>query len=585
MTDIILKQGTGVPSDTDLEVAEVAIDNSTGDMYTKLADGSVKQLNPEGGPTDWSEIENKPSEFPPASHNHDGVYQPVGDYISEAPNDGEEYARKNEGWVKLQDHNYTGADAVKITGDQSAAGHKTWTGLATFGQRVAFRDSVNGDTSANFGEDVTARSFIRSGGTSDQYLMADGSVSVGSSSNTLEGTWAYNASTAGNGEWTSRNADWLTITTVTLHKSDASGYEHNFVLMNAGDVMFIQAPTGGGEFNIVEKTVSGDTTIFTIDPIASYGLFPSAGDSTQINFIPQVSAGSNVTIGPNPPDPALEGMQWLEVPATPGQEATMWVHDGAKWLQHPGGKDGKDGADGLDGLWTDNGDGSITYQNATIAGYGMSLTGDQYINAANPDDSGGFTQWTNTSGSMSIGMAGEAANKLLIFDRKEGHVAADYTGGASGGWEFWANNQERMTINGDGDVSFKNATMSQSSTAVQAYLIQSNNAGCTLYSGVDGADTGLLGTSTGHSIAFMTNNVKHMTMDVNGRVDITGSLYVNGTPKISTVDLIKAFSKLRDAVKDEETVESLKESITNWIGGMIEEWESMQSPATQEIEK
>ena len=59
-------------------------------MYTKLADGSVKQLNPAGGPTDWSEIENKPSEFSPASHNHDGVYQPVGDYIGDAPNDGDE---------------------------------------------------------------------------------------------------------------------------------------------------------------------------------------------------------------------------------------------------------------------------------------------------------------------------------------------------------------------------------------------------------------------------------------------------------------------------------------------------------------
>ena len=40
--------------------------------------------------------------------------------------------------------------------------------------------------------------------------------------------------------------------------------------------------------------------------------------------------------------------------------------------------------------------------------------------------------------------------------------------------------------------------------------------------------------------------------------------------------MIKAFSKLRDAVKDETTVESLKESITNVIGGLIEEWESMQ---------
>ena len=87
------------------------------------------------------------------------------------------------------------------------------------------------------------------------------------------------------------------------------------------------------------------------------------------------------------------------------------------------------------------------------------------------------------------------------------------------------------------------------------------------------------------SMRLVTSNKERMIIDANGRVDITGSLYVNGTPKIGTVDLIKAFSKLRDAVKDEETVESLKESITNCIGGLIEEWEAMQSPATQEIEQ
>lgn len=86
------------------------------------------------------------------------------------------------------------------------------------------------------------------------------------------------------------------------------------------------------------------------------------------------------------------------------------------------------------------------------------------------------------------------------------------------------------------------------------------------------------------SVGSDANPTKQMSIDYNGRVDITGSLYVNGTPKIGTVDMIKAFSKLRDAVKDEETVESLKESITNCIGGLIEEWESMQSPATQEID-
>ena len=75
-----------------------------------------------------------------------------------------------------------------------------------------------------------------------------------------------------------------------------------------------------------------------------------------------------------------------------------------------------------------------------------------------------------------------------------------------------------------------------------------------------------------------------MQLDNSGNLYAYGNIYKqNGTPVMATSDMVKAFSKLRDAVKDEETVESLKESITNCIGGLIEEWESMQSPATQEI--
>jgi hypothetical protein len=60
----------------------------------------------------------------------------------------------------------------------------------------------------------------------------------------------------------------------------------------------------------------------------------------------------------------------MEVPAGSG-DATMWIYDGANWLQQPGGKDGADGADGTDGsdgLWTDNGGGSISYDGAVMVG-------------------------------------------------------------------------------------------------------------------------------------------------------------------------------------------------------------------------
>jgi hypothetical protein len=112
--------------------------------------------------------------------------------------------------------------------------------------------------------------------------------------------------------------------------------------------------------------VRANDCVFTVNAISSYGTFPSSGDAARVNFIPQASSGSSVHIGPNPPDPALEGQQWMEVPAD--GEATMWIYDGANWLQQPGGKDGADGADGVDGLWTDNGGGSISYDGAVMVG-------------------------------------------------------------------------------------------------------------------------------------------------------------------------------------------------------------------------
>ena len=293
MTKIVLKHGAGVPAGSDLEVAEVAIDNVSGAMYTKLADDSVKHLNPEGVTVEWDDVTGKPSSFPPSTHNHNGVYQPVGDYIEDADgsasNDGHEYARKNGGWVKLEDHLYNGHDAVKITGDQSAAGKKTWTDDATFGDVVNFRERVHGDTTANFTTSVSSAAFIKTDGTADQFLMADGSVSGGGVSTNLEGVWAYNASDAEVASFTTRNADWATATTITVHKEDGSGFEHNFALMNEGDVIFIQAPSGGAEYSVVEKTPASDTCAFTVNVVSYYGTFPTAGDESQINFIPQVS--------------------------------------------------------------------------------------------------------------------------------------------------------------------------------------------------------------------------------------------------------------------------------------------------------
>ena len=52
----------------------------------------------------------------------------------------------------------------------------------------------------------------------------------------------------------------------------------------------------------------------------------------------------------------------------------------------------------------------------------------------------------------------------------------------------------------------------------------------------------------------------------------------------STRDLIETLSTLRNATKDETTLEGLRDAIGNAVGGLIEKFEAMQNEAvTQEI--
>jgi hypothetical protein len=51
------------------------------------------------GAVDWGNITGKPSTYPPGPHNHDGVYQPVGDYLTDAPVNDSQYVRQGGAWV------------------------------------------------------------------------------------------------------------------------------------------------------------------------------------------------------------------------------------------------------------------------------------------------------------------------------------------------------------------------------------------------------------------------------------------------------------------------------------------------------
>jgi len=162
----------------------------------------------------------------------------------------------------------------------------------------------------------------------------------------LYGSWSYNSSSATSGAFTTRNANWIMATTLTLHKNDTSGYEHSFELMTEGDVIVVQAPSGGAEYRVISKTVTGDVCDFVVDTISAFGTFPSNGNSVDFNFVPQIASGAGMVISAAEPVDPIEGMQWLN-----SNTAEVFIFDGAVWLEFPAGSSGSGG-----GLWEQNGD-------------------------------------------------------------------------------------------------------------------------------------------------------------------------------------------------------------------------------------
>ncbi len=101
-----------------------------GKLYGRQSEAWEEVVIPDAADPDWSDIQNKPTEFPPEAHNQDWItitgkpseyppsshthlvaditdfdpadYQPVGDYLSEAPEDGKQYARQDAGWSEVQ---------------------------------------------------------------------------------------------------------------------------------------------------------------------------------------------------------------------------------------------------------------------------------------------------------------------------------------------------------------------------------------------------------------------------------------------------------------------------------------------------
>jgi hypothetical protein len=63
-------------------------------------------------------------------------------------------------------------------------------------------------------------------------------------------------------------------------------------------------------------------------------------------------------------------------------------------------------------------------------------------------------------------------------------------------------------------------------------------------------------------------------LQVDGDAYFTGDVYANGSPITRATDLIETLSTLREATRDETTLEGLRDALSDAIGGLIQKFEA-----------
>jgi hypothetical protein len=195
------------------------------------------------------------------------------------------------------------------------------------------------------------------------------------------------------------------------------------------------------------------------------------------------------------------------------------------------------------------------------------------------DGTGSYAQqsFRTDEGSWAVGMRPEFGSSLVVRSNVTGLVP--------------------MVINADGLVGIG------IDTPLKAIHVQSavDESGRTLRASYSDdyfteiAQLGAGGTvyrqEGGTVFSWQTGLVKVMTLDVSGNLRVAGTVSGDQGPLIAKNELITTLATLRNATKDETTLEGLRDSIGNAIGGLIEKFEAeiaaMPAPepeaSTQEI--
>jgi hypothetical protein len=324
-------------------------------------------------------------------------------------------------------------------------------------------------------------------------------------------------------------------------------------------------------------------------------------------------AGAGMVISETEPTDKVEGMQWLN-PTT----GLVLFWDDEKWLQMPTtGAAGKDGADGKDAVWSEDANGANYTGNVTVNGQLVASDPGETagINFTSQYGAAYFGCWANYPAVMYIqggqlapsfyhdtnnsvfnipsavtvtgdllaakadagdnavaigryaGAARQGADGIAI-GRGAGNVDQNTLGTAIGCFAGY-NNQGPNTV----AVGYGCGQENQGAQSIAiGYAAGNTNQGTggIIISAASGATDD---SSAGHII------IKSSTHEMLSIPD--GGFAMNRDPIIGAKRLISTLSTLRNATKDETTLEGMRDALADAIGGLIENLEH--EIATQEI--
>ena len=350
------------------------------------------------GAVDWGNITGKPSTYPPAPHNHDGVYQPVGDYLTDAPVNDSQYVRQGGEWVPND-------GTVGPEGPTGPEGDKGETG-------------DKGDNGVD-GKGWTSGSYNASNGVVT-FTSDDG---LGCITGDLRGTNGTDGTDGIDGEsitgpagpgWTGGTYDANTGV-VTFTSNDGLGFSTTDIRGEQG----IQGPTG-------EK---GDT-----GPKGEKG--DTGADSTVVG--PQGPQGPEGPKGDKGDDSTVAGPQGPQGPqgdkGDTGAASTVAGPQGPQGPQGPKGDNGANGANGATGPQGPKGDNG--------ANGGTGATGPQ-----GPKGDTGSKGSTGPQGPAGTSATPNTAGNGLAISGSQFYMSGSYTGSFTATGDVTAYSDEALKEN------------------------------------------------------------------------------------------------------------------------------------------